>query len=165
MQAYNFPHALGLVTFASDVRVDCDVTPLFEDFRDKVKNIQEKGDTKLWDAIGKAAEMLEQYGKTEAERRTSRKIGAGLPTIALRIVVLSDGKDTKSTEFSDRPKLLQKLQNAKITVDSIQIGTETSRELLALSHASYPYGRRFGAEACSVGGYAFQPTNIDSALQ
>ena len=125
-------HALGLVTFASDVRVDCDITPLFEDFRDKVKNIQERGDTKLWDAIGKAAEMLEQYSKAEAERRTKRKIGAGLPPMSLRIVVLSDGADTKSTEFSDQPKLLQKLQNARITVDSIQIGSETSRDLLAL---------------------------------
>ncbi|CAN0388188.1 unnamed protein product, partial [Laminaria digitata] len=81
-QAYDLPVEVGLISFGSKVTVTCQPTPLLEDFRDQANVLTNSGDTRLWDAL-EAAYTLIKAGSEEE-----------LPI--LRILVLSDGKDTKS---------------------------------------------------------------------
>ena len=49
--AYELPNHLGLVTFGSEVEQCVGLTPLLEDFRDALDNMDPNGETKLFDAL------------------------------------------------------------------------------------------------------------------
>jgi Mg-chelatase subunit ChlD len=53
-QAYDYANQLGLICFGSEVSRTCELTPLYERFRDRVDGMRTDGDTKLWDAIAQA---------------------------------------------------------------------------------------------------------------
>jgi hypothetical protein len=59
LQAYNVPNQLGLVLFSDEVKRVCDMTRLYERFREHVDRSVASGDTRLWDALlGKALLLL-----------------------------------------------------------------------------------------------------------
>ena len=51
LQAYNVPNQLGLILFSDKVKRVCDMTRLYERFRQHVDSSNASGDTALWDAI------------------------------------------------------------------------------------------------------------------
>ena len=55
LQAYNVPNQLGLILFSDEVKRSCDMTRLYEKFRQHVDGARAQGDTALWDAILGAA--------------------------------------------------------------------------------------------------------------
>ncbi|CAE8612643.1 unnamed protein product [Polarella glacialis] len=82
LQAYSSPIELGLVTFSSTATTACAITPLLENFIQKVDRIHPDGNTALYDAVGMSVDMLEAW------RRQKKN-----PSLALRVVCLSDGQD------------------------------------------------------------------------
>ncbi|CAM9659743.1 unnamed protein product, partial [Hapterophycus canaliculatus] len=66
-----------------------------------------------------------------------------------RVVVLSDGNDTKSTTRASA--VCGRLQKAGVLVDSITVGKERNEALKCLSLAT--------------GGYAFHPKTLRAALR
>jgi len=59
LQTYNVPNQLGLVLFSDEVKRVCDMTRIYEKFREHVDRIHASGDTRLWDALlGKALLLL-----------------------------------------------------------------------------------------------------------
>lgn len=136
-QAYNYPNQIGLILFDSTVNYACPITPLFEVFRDKIDNAVGRGDTSLYDALMKAGELLSEFSKTHKNCST-------------RIICLSDGEDTKSTNSAH--KVAYELQKLRVVVDSIMIGEgANNRKLKAISKAT--------------GGYAFAPGKLGDALK
>eukprot|EP00752_Nemacystus_decipiens_P013348 g11818.t1 len=163
-QAYDLPNEMGLISFGSDVHVPCRPTHVLEDFREKVDALTAYGDTKLWDAISEACTVLEKWreewrekAEERAAERLRKKKSGGLkgPNAGkeeepiLRIMVLSDGNDTKSRMTAHG--LCGRLQKAGVVVDSITVGKERNERLKCLSLAT--------------GGYAFHPTTLRSALR
>ncbi|CBJ28324.1 conserved unknown protein [Ectocarpus siliculosus] len=166
-QAYDLPVEVGLVSFGDDVDVPCEPTPLFENFRDEVDTLTPAGNTKLFDAISEACTLLEKWqtewvekaDKRKEEENRKRKAAGGdqanhgpVPDEkrpVLRVVVLSDGKDTKSTISAHA--VCGRLQKVGVIVDSITVGTEKNNQLKCLSLAT--------------GGYAFHPMTLRAALR
>jgi hypothetical protein len=137
-QAYNIPNQLGLILFSTAVRRSCEMTRLFEKFREHVDRSRAGGDTKLWDAILDAqAMLLEKFPKAQ-ERPL------------LRILVLSDGVDSSSTA---KPwQVANALLKHHIVLDAILLGeSKSNSELMALVKVS--------------NGYAFAPDTITQALE
>jgi Mg-chelatase subunit ChlD len=73
------------VTFNSTATVSRALTPVIEDFRDAVTNIQADGPTAIWDALALARLQLLNYG-------------GRYPDAKKRILVLTDGDDNESTQ-------------------------------------------------------------------
>eukprot|EP01116_Phalansterium_solitarium_P023797 TRINITY_DN851_c0_g1_i5.p2 TRINITY_DN851_c0_g1~~TRINITY_DN851_c0_g1_i5.p2 ORF type:complete len:522 (-),score=161.57 TRINITY_DN851_c0_g1_i5:965-2530(-) len=136
-QAYNYPTRIGLILFGSTVNEVCKVTPLFEKFRDHIDSVNARGDTRMYDAIQKAADSLVAF-------RTDH---AGC---ALRIICFSDGKDTKSTAMP--LQVVSALQRNSIILDGIRIADGASDTML---HTMCK----------ATGGYSFNPTNLKDALR
>mmetsp|Transcript_82688 Transcript_82688/g.267710 ORF Transcript_82688/g.267710 Transcript_82688/m.267710 type:complete len:1775 (+) Transcript_82688:57-5381(+) len=140
-QAYDYANEMGLVIFGSEFHTACEISPVFEDFRDCVDEAEPDGDTCLYDALDHAVKELQEW---------KRKNKDSLPAdVALRVLVLSDGRDTSST--SGAWEVARKLQGSAITVDAITIGDERDRNLHAIAKAT--------------GGYVFGPTTLADALR
>merc|ERR1740121_943890 len=92
-QAYDYPNEIGLVLFGTDVEVTCALSPSYEDFREKVEKASTSGDKRLYDAVDKAANELEEWRKRQQAAAAASDNDSDA---ALRILVLSDGADTKS---------------------------------------------------------------------
>lgn len=142
--AYDYPCAIGLVCFGSEVTERCKLTAAYESFRDSVKDVTEDGDTCLFDALHKAGSLLKKWQMQQMSRPARN-----LPEPKLRIVALSDGKDTSSEK--DAIEVARFLCSSKIVVDSVLIGTETDSRLHRISKAS--------------GGYVFQPISLKDAVR
>ena len=103
--AYNFQTHMGLVTFQSSASISQGITHAIENFRHKVNKMTAQGDTALWDALALANDQLAEHGRK-------------FPNAKKRIICLSDGNDTKSTQrcgdvsrrlmvcYAESPKLL-----------------------------------------------------------
>ncbi|CAE7874594.1 unnamed protein product [Symbiodinium sp. KB8] len=143
VQAFGLPVDVGLLVFSSDVSLTCDPTAFSEDFRDQVQRARASGDTALYDAVEKAADALEAWqSKQDAEAANSKP--------ALRIYVLSDGADTKSSTPCWR--VAKRLQKAGIVLDAVHVGScEMDDQLHALAKCT--------------GGYVFRPKSIQEALR
>jgi ubiquitin-protein ligase len=135
--AYDYPNQIGLMLFGSEVSLVCPLTPLFEQFREHVDDVQESGDTKLYDALDQGCDVLERW---RAEHST---------TARLRIICLSDGEDTKSKKAAH--KVAAKLQTAGVVVDAINIGPSFDPALKGIVKAT--------------GGLVFEPASLRGALQ
>jgi ubiquitin-protein ligase len=140
-QAYDYCNEIGLALFGDEVQVVCPISPVFEDFRERVDAAITSGDTRLYDAVDKAADELEAW-----HTRKQQSLPAD---VALRVLVLSDGMDTKSG--CRAWEVARRLQKASITVDAITIGSERDKNLHAIAKAT--------------GGYVFQPTSLANALR
>jgi len=136
-QAYDYATQIGLIIFDSDVDYTCPLTQVLEDFRDHVEEAGAEGETKLYDALKKAANELASFKEEH-------------PDTKLRILCLTDGEDTKSS--CDPVDLAGLLQTHQITCDSIMIGEGANNKTLrSISKAT--------------GGYAFAPKTLADALK
>lgn len=126
--AYSFPLQIGLLTFGNkkEVSLKCPLTALYETFRTEMDRIAARGDTSLYDALCAGAQHLQDWKQSGKERFANAK---------LRIIVLSDGKDTCSDQSAF--VAVKQLQRAGIVVDAIQIGrAEQDSQLVALCKAT-----------------------------
>ena len=57
-QAYNIPNQLGLILFSDSVSRSCDLTRLYETFREHVDRASVGGGTQLFDAILEAKKVI-----------------------------------------------------------------------------------------------------------
>ncbi|KAJ6599756.1 hypothetical protein DFH09DRAFT_1503902 [Mycena vulgaris] len=112
---------LGLITFSSQVSVEQELTPIFENFRQRLDRVEADGDTAIYDALDSARQMLSLYR-------------ADLPNLRKRIVIVSDGEDTSSKTPAQEVCLA--LQRARVTVDSVQVGPRSDPVLRAISVAT-----------------------------
>ncbi|KAF5392275.1 hypothetical protein D9757_001558 [Collybiopsis confluens] len=130
------PLVLGLVTFSDKAKVAQALTPLFEKFREQLNRATAGGDTAVYDALDLARSMLVHY-------RTD------LLNLRRRIIMVSDGQDTSSTESP--LDVLAALQRGNIVVDSVQVGPSVDAALHGISVVT--------------GGYRFCPrTSLSDAL-
>lgn len=136
MLAYNYKNHVGLVKFSSHAQVVMPISHVLENFRRATNELKGGGDTALWDALALAGDQIEQYAFR-------------FPNAKKRIVVISDGRDTKSitnTSHAITSNLLQK----GISVDSVSLGDEDNTDLRTLSYM--------------LGSYRFHPTSLTNAL-
>ena len=130
--AYNYVHHIGLVTFDSDAQVSQPITPVIEDLRSAVLNIESHGLTALWKALLIAETQLSAY---------SHKY----PSAKKRILALSDGENNiepfsaqeicLTLQVFPRNKELTDVQKENIVVDSFVLGDAENKELKAISYA------------------------------
>lgn len=80
------------------------MSPVYEEFRSHVDEAEGNGNTKIYDALSTAADEL----KTWHDKH---------PKAAMRVLCLTDGKDTASTQSAHT--VAQKLQRLGITVDAV----------------------------------------------
>lgn len=134
--AYGYKTHMGLVTFDSVATVKTSLTHVVENFRRSTAMMEATGDTSLWDALALCRDQLNESAKK-------------YPGAKKRIIVISDGKDTKSMVNKPGPLAFDFRQD-KTIVDSVNIGDENSRGLRTLSELT--------------GGYRFKPTSLVNAL-
>lgn len=115
---------LGLITFSDTVFIKQELTPIFENFRRQLEDVDAKGDTCLYDALDTARTTLVNYRKD-------------LPNLRKRIIVVSDGDDNKSV--SSARDVAIALQKDQVTVDSVQVGTYSNVTLHKISVATNGY--------------------------
>merc|ERR1719313_3185338 len=117
--AYNYPTAVGLISFGSKVHAEgCDITLSYEDFIEDVENLQAAGDAKLFDAIHTAGQKLLEWkqrvvsqrkereqkesanasGDARSPKRAKRSASTSTDDPMLRIICFSDGKDCESED-------------------------------------------------------------------
>jgi len=108
--AYRIKSHIGLITFSTEPRLREDITSVLEDFRSSLTQVNCNGETALWDALALAKERIMAY----ADR---------YPGAKRRIVCLTDGRDTHST---NKPLDLSENLQVAILIRSILIlwGTE-----------------------------------------
>lgn len=136
MLAYNYKNHVGLVKFSSHAEVVMPISHVLENFRRVTNEMEGGGDTALWDALALAGDQIEQYACV-------------FPDAKKRIIVISDGRDTKSmtnTSHSVTSELLRK----GIAVDSVSLGNEDNTDLRTLSYL--------------LGSYRFHPMFLTNAL-
>lgn len=124
-------NVVGVVTFSSSEKIK--VTRKLsrinqQEFKDMVQDIRGRGQTALWDAIGKARDMLTAFKTVHANTK-------------LRIIVLTDGINNDSINSPE--DICTSLYEAEIVLDSIVIGECSTKDLFKLSK--------------HTGGYAFNP--------
>eukprot|EP00930_Biecheleria_cincta_P021660 TRINITY_DN1598_c0_g3_i1.p1 TRINITY_DN1598_c0_g3~~TRINITY_DN1598_c0_g3_i1.p1 ORF type:complete len:1717 (-),score=297.72 TRINITY_DN1598_c0_g3_i1:314-4999(-) len=139
LAAYQFPVELGLVTFASQVNMSSSISPLFAEFGRSLDHVKAEGDTALYQAISSALDMLEEW--------RSQK---GNPSLALRVICLSDGQDTDSSILPQ--SVANHLRRIGAVLDAVHIG-------------SNPMDMNLKRLAKASGGYIFKPRSIHDALR
>lgn len=112
------------------------ITHVIENFRQSTNRLSAAGDTALWDALALAKDQLKQYA-------------IKYPNAKKRVIIISDGADTKSTSNTSRD-LCWQFRNENIAVDSVSLGDEENGELRTLSYL--------------LGCYRFHPTSLANAL-
>lgn len=117
--AYGYKTHMGLVTFDTAASVKTSLTHVVENFRRSTSTMAASGDTSLWDALALCRDQLNEYSKK-------------YPGVKKRIIVISDGEDTKS-ESKNPGGLTFDLRNDKIIVDSGALGNQNSLDLRMLS--------------------------------
>ncbi|SJL07961.1 uncharacterized protein ARMOST_11319 [Armillaria ostoyae] len=115
---------LGLITFSDTVCIKQELTPIFENFRRQLEDVDAKGDTSLYDALNAARSTLANYRKD-------------LPNLRKRIIIVSDGDDNKSV--SSARDVAIALQKDRVTVDSVQVGICSNVTLHKISVATNGY--------------------------
>jgi hypothetical protein len=88
MQGFDMCQALGLTTFGDHVEAKFELSPSTEGFRTALDGVEADGETALWDAIESARAQLGKF--------CSDSDALDQPPVRPRIVVLTDGADTKS---------------------------------------------------------------------
>ena len=131
----SFNSHVGLITTKSIATLCQEITHSVEHMRFQLNSMSASGDTALWDSVALAADQLKHY----AQR---------YPSIPKRIVVLSDGEDTRSQQRVHDLSL--RLLHDGILLDSISLGMDINDELICLSYLT--------------GGYKFAPSTLEEAM-
>jgi len=137
--AYSFNTAIGLMSFSDKSKVECEITPFYESFRDRMDSLHTNGGTALYETLQNAMEKLTLWKNADEEKRSNAR---------LRIICLSDGKDTQNSHFIYNIKNSLIMNN--IVLDSIVIGSDFDNYLGKLSKESK--------------GYIFNPSSIKHAF-
>lgn len=138
--SYSLNTCIGLMSFNDKSSLVCEMTPYYENFREKLESLNAHGGTALYDCIGSAIENLNKW-KLSDDKRVNTK---------LRIICLTDGIDSSSSVSMD--SVSSALQKNKIIMDTITIGEGCN------NYAVGNITRRSG-------GYIFGPSSIDTATQ
>jgi len=136
--AYAFNTAIGLISFSDKSEIECEITPYYESFREKVNKLKTDGSTAMFSALFDAADKLTSWKKADLEKRSGAK---------LRVVCLSDGKDTASSKSIYEVNRLFGKQN--IILDVIVIGSDYDRAMIDFSW--------------NTGGFMFNPSSVKFA--
>ena len=121
-EAYDHPHRISLVLFGSEVEVACPFTPLFDKFKKSVDSASAGGDTRLWDAVDRARQDLAALvGGTDPGG------GRCYPACLKRVLVLSDGKDTKSS--LEAFAVARQCRDERVVVDAVSLGHDENDDL------------------------------------
>lgn len=136
MLAYNYKNHVGLVKFSGHAQVEMPISHVLENFRRATNELKSGGDTALWDALALAGDQIEQYASR-------------FPDAKKRIIVISDGQDTKSTTNTSHI-VASNLLRKGISVDSVSLGDEDNTDLRTLSYL--------------LGSYRFHPVSLTNAL-
>ena len=151
-EAYEYQHALGLISFGSEVKQVCRPTAYFSGFTSALDGHKPKGDTACFEAL--------QFAMKELQKFNEEQVAKNKAPARLRIICLSDGDDTCSKLMGPGGehtlplkafRVAQQLQEANVLCDAIMIGEDASPELAAICKAT--------------GGYAFHPTKLKDALK
>jgi ubiquitin-protein ligase/uncharacterized protein YegL len=134
--AYGYSTHLGLIKFNNTAKVAQRLSPVIENFRNTVQELQHRGDTALWDALALARDQIQEYS-------------AAYPNAKKRILCMSDGVDT-SSKINTGSNLWQNLVADGIVVDSFCLGSDDNSDLRAVSHLT--------------NGYKFHPTSLEQAM-
>ncbi|XP_072303871.1 uncharacterized protein [Eucyclogobius newberryi] len=119
--AYDFHHIIGLVKFDSTVKTLQTFTETLEKFKDSVQSLEPAGCTLLYDAL--------RRGRLELE-----KVKTQFPDCSLRILCLTDGNDSGS---SNKPEdVAVSLIRSDIIVDSVLLGKVENNILHGISVAT-----------------------------
>ncbi|KAK3715699.1 hypothetical protein LTR37_006924 [Vermiconidia calcicola] len=105
MLGFNYKTHVGLITFATIPRVAMGISHVLENFRRTTANMEADGDTALWDSLALAQDQLIEYGKK-------------YPDAQKRIVVISDGADTKSITNTAQD-IIWRLKEAGVAPDTL----------------------------------------------
>ncbi|PVH87391.1 hypothetical protein DL98DRAFT_448903 [Cadophora sp. DSE1049] len=133
--AYGFNTHLGLISFKSSATISQVITHAIENFRHKVNVMNALGDTALWDALALANDQVIEYGKK-------------FPNAKKRIICLTDGMDTKSSQKAEIVSM--SLLQSEVVVDSFCLGNEDNVDLRTVSYLT--------------GGYKFKPESLEQAM-
>jgi ubiquitin-protein ligase len=137
--AYSFNTSIGLMSFSDKSKVECEMTPFYESFRDKMDTLHPNGATALYESLKQAVEKLVFWKNADPEKRGNAK---------LRVICLSDGKDTGIGSLKyDVDSLM--VQN-NITLDCIVIGSD--------------FDSHIGKISKKTRGYMFNPSTIKYAF-
>jgi Ca-activated chloride channel family protein len=99
-----------------------------------IRNLQPGGETRLFDAIGAGAELIR---------------GSSSPDAVNAIIVLSDGMDTASTDYSLDDNLVAAATSGDTTVFTIAYGDDADHDLLA-ELAARGNGNFYQGDAASI---------------
>ncbi|OHT16596.1 hypothetical protein TRFO_41707 [Tritrichomonas foetus] len=135
----------GLISFGSHVVLRQGLTPIASEFNERLKEITPGGQTLLWDALKNAHDLLVSYNSNEDDDDIPN-----YPNAKLRIIVITDGADNKSTTLPE--DLANDLIDAQITVDTVLVSlTDQNLECCALSKLT--------------GGLTFRPNSLEEGLK
>ncbi|QTF49735.1 RING-finger-containing E3 ubiquitin ligase [Acanthamoeba polyphaga mimivirus] len=137
--AYSFNTAIGLMSFSDKSVLECAISPFYESFREKVNELDTSGATALYECLKDSIENLIEWKNADLENRSKAK---------LRIICLTDGKDTGLDKFKNTVK--HKSQYHNVTIDCILIGSD--------------YDNYLGKIGEKTNGYVFNPSTIKYAL-
>jgi hypothetical protein len=135
MLAYNYETHIGLVEVKIVATLKHEISHVIEDFRRATAGMQASGDTALWDELALANDQLTQYA-------------AKHPDAQKRIIVISDGDDTKSTNLPH--DTYWNLRQDKVRLDVVCLGDENNFDLVAAAYL--------------LGCYRFAPQSLANAL-
>lgn len=140
---YRISSLQGLISFATDVTVKSELSPLIPDFEKSVMDTKPGGWTSLWPAIKQAAEMLVAKQTDPVTHQNKFK------KAALRILVLTDGVNygNDMTQYDVLPYLIEH----NIIVDAVIVSWySSSKDLCVLSQLT--------------GGLAFRPQTVEEGI-
>eukprot|EP01126_Amoeba_proteus_P060701 TRINITY_DN8060_c0_g1_i2.p1 TRINITY_DN8060_c0_g1~~TRINITY_DN8060_c0_g1_i2.p1 ORF type:complete len:394 (+),score=59.16 TRINITY_DN8060_c0_g1_i2:231-1412(+) len=138
---FNFPYAVGLITFGMEVKYALPITRNFEYFCKSVGSLDKcEGATACWDAIDVGAEKILEFKRDNFLSLASN--------CCFRLLCLTDGEDNRSRK--NPLEVLSKLKTSRIIFDLFPI--EGAHDLAR-------------AVANCSGGHCFQVSNIEQGLQ
>lgn len=151
INSYRIACATGILTFNDQITQRYRLSAfsvLDESIRQSMEQIKPSGETRLWDAIKRSADNIIGFNSSDIDPNT-----INFPNAIKRILVISDGGDTKSEIQSNGIKeLVQYLNEQEIIVDAVYISTTGDCSSLAsLCHCT--------------GGLCFQISSIDEGIQ
>ena len=135
--AYSFKTSVGLMSFGTEAKLVCHITPFYECFREKMDLLNCDGETALYDCVYDAATHLAEWKKAKPAYRSKAK---------LRIICLTDGCESGVSKktCSDINKILAK---TNATLDCIAIGNNS---------VDWDF-------KSTINGYKFNPKSIEVA--
>jgi len=143
--AYSFNTAIGLMSFSNESKLECELTPFYESFRDKMDTLKTNGATALYASLKDAVDKLVVWREADLEKRGQAK---------LRVICLSDGKDTGLSTMKYQVEKLFKHHG--VILDCIVIGSDYDNYIGTISKKTNGY---------VFGGFTTNPSKIKHAYE